>query len=90
MRVAYQDGEGNRTLRVIQPFAIEYYVEATLVCAWCYLRNDIRHFRADRIVAAAVLDEPFKIPDAVIAAWAAERDEARRRADAHGKGRSGA
>ena len=23
----------------------------------------------------AILDEPFKIPDAVIAAWAAERDD---------------
>jgi predicted DNA-binding transcriptional regulator YafY len=52
-----------------------YYVQATLVCAWCELRNDIRHFRTDPIVATAVLDEPFKIPDAVIAAWAAERDD---------------
>ena len=52
---------GRRTERVIQPFAVAYYVEATLVGAWCELRNDIRHFRTDRIVAAAVLDEPFKI-----------------------------
>ena len=72
MRIDYQDEAGRRTERVIQPFAVAYYVEATLVCAWCELRNDIRHFRTDRIVAAAVLDEPFKIPDAVIAAWAAE------------------
>lgn len=75
MRIDYQDEAGRRTERVIQPFAVAYYVEATLVCAWCELRNDIRHFRTDRIVAAAVLDEPFKIPDAVIAAWAAERDD---------------
>jgi predicted DNA-binding transcriptional regulator YafY len=75
MRIDYQDEAGRRTERVIQPFAVAYYVEATLVCAWCELRNDIRHFRTDRIVAAAVLDEPFKIPDAVIAAWAAERED---------------
>ena len=64
---------GRRTEPVIQPFAVAYYVQATLVCAWCELRNDIRHFRTDPIVATAVLDEPFKI--AVIAAWAAERDD---------------
>jgi predicted DNA-binding transcriptional regulator YafY len=60
---------------VIQPFAVAYYVEATLVCAWCELRNDIRHFRTDRIVAAEVLDESFKIPAAVIASWVAERED---------------
>jgi len=75
MRIDYQDEAGRRTERIIQPFAVAYYVEATLVCAWCELRNDVRHFRTDRIVAAAVLDEPFKIPDAVIAAWTAERDD---------------
>jgi predicted DNA-binding transcriptional regulator YafY len=36
--------------------------------------RDIAALRTDRIVAAAVLDEPFKIPEAVIDAWAAERD----------------
>ena len=75
MRIAYQDGEGTRTLRVIQPFAVEYYVEATLVCAWCELRNDIRHFRTDRIVAAEVLDEKFAMPEAVIAEWAAAHND---------------
>ncbi|MBV9018711.1 MAG: YafY family transcriptional regulator [Alphaproteobacteria bacterium] len=75
MRIAYQDGEGTRTLRVIQPFAVEYYVEATLVCAWCELRGDIRHFRTDRIVAAEVLDEKFAMPEAVIAEWAAAHDD---------------
>jgi predicted DNA-binding transcriptional regulator YafY len=60
---------------VIQPFAVAYYVEATLVCAWCELRNDIRHFRSDRIATAEVLDEPFAIPKAVLTAWAAERED---------------
>lgn len=75
MRIAYQDEARRRSERVIQPFAIAYYVEATLICAWCELRNHVRHFRADRIVVATVLDEPFAIPDAVIAAWAAEHDD---------------
>src|SRR5579864_6447131 len=75
MRIDYEDGDGKRTDRVIQPFAVAYYVEASLVCAWCELRNDIRHFRTDRIVSAEVLDEPFKIPDAVIAGWVADRED---------------
>jgi predicted DNA-binding transcriptional regulator YafY len=75
MRIDYQDEAGRRTARIIQPFAVAYYAQATLVCAWCELRNDIRHFRTDRIVAADVLDEAFKIPDSVLAAWAAERED---------------
>jgi predicted DNA-binding transcriptional regulator YafY len=75
MRIAYQDENGRETLRVIQPFAVAYYVEATLVCAWCELRNDIRHFRTDRVVSADVLDEAFAIPEPVIAAWLAERQD---------------
>jgi predicted DNA-binding transcriptional regulator YafY len=69
MRIAYQDGDGRHTLRVIQPFAVAYYVESTLLCAWCELRNDIRHFRTDRVVSADVLDESFMIPAVVIADW---------------------
>jgi predicted DNA-binding transcriptional regulator YafY len=75
MRIAYEAEDGNRTDRVIQPFAVAYYVEATLVCAWCELREDIRHFRSDRIATAEVLDEPFAIPKAVLTAWAAERED---------------
>jgi predicted DNA-binding transcriptional regulator YafY len=75
MRIAYQDENGRETLRVIQPFAVAYYVEATLVCAWCELRRDIRHFRTDRVVSADVLDEGFAIPEPVIAAWLAERQD---------------
>ena len=75
MRIAYQDENGRATVRVIQPFAVAYYVEATLVCAWCELRNDIRHFRTDRVVSADVLDDGFAIPEPVIAAWLAERQD---------------
>jgi predicted DNA-binding transcriptional regulator YafY len=73
MRIAYKGGDGSRTVRVIQPFAVAYYVEVTLICAWCELRNDVRHFRTDRVVSADVLDESFTIPEAVIAEWLAER-----------------
>lgn len=49
LRIAYGHEKGARTERTIWPFAIAYFVEATLVNAWCELRDDFRHFRADRI-----------------------------------------
>ena len=75
IRMAYRDEQGRETRRVIQPFAVAYYTEATLVCAWCELRNDVRHFRTDRVVSAEVLDETFTIPAPIMAAWLAERQD---------------
>ena len=75
MQIAYQDGDGRSTERVIQPFAVAYYVGATLICAWCELRNDVRHFRTNRVVSADVLDESFSIIETVIARWLAERQD---------------
>jgi predicted DNA-binding transcriptional regulator YafY len=75
MRIAYEDEHTRQTVRVIQPFAVAYYVEAALICAWCELRHDIRHFRTDRVTSAEVLDEGFAIPKAVIARWLAERED---------------
>lgn len=49
LRIAYTDAHGDASERIIWPFAVAYYVEATLVGAWCELRSDFRHFRADRI-----------------------------------------
>ncbi len=59
IRLTYRDDKGHRTRRTIWPIAIAYYVQVTLIAAWCELRNDYRHFRADRVVAATVLDERF-------------------------------
>jgi predicted DNA-binding transcriptional regulator YafY len=61
LRIAYGDEKGARTERTIWPFAIAYFVEATLVNAWCELRDDFRHFRADRILGCNMLDESFPV-----------------------------
>ncbi len=57
--ITYADEQGRRSRRTIWPVAVAYYVQATLVAAWCELRGDYRHFRTDRIVSAKVLDEVF-------------------------------
>jgi predicted DNA-binding transcriptional regulator YafY len=59
LRIDYLDREGVRTGRQIWPIAIAYFVEVTLVCAWCELRGDYRHFRADRIQSLKVTEEIF-------------------------------
>lgn len=59
LRIAYTDGVGEQTQRVIWPIAMAYYVQATLIAGWCELRRDYRHFRADRITALTVLDERY-------------------------------
>ena len=76
MRIAYSDQKGDRTLRVIWPFAVAYYVEATLICAWCELRNDYRHFRVDRVVSAKRLDQQYcDHAGQLMAQWLATRRE---------------
>lgn len=57
--IEYADEKGTRTERIIWPIAVAYYVQATLVGAWCELRQDYRHFRADRISMLTVLDERY-------------------------------
>ncbi|HSU05553.1 MAG TPA: YafY family protein [Acetobacteraceae bacterium] len=71
IRIEYVDGNGTASHRTIRPIAMEYYVAATLVCAWCELRDDYRHFRADRIVSAQALNEEFRdLAPALLAGWA--------------------
>jgi predicted DNA-binding transcriptional regulator YafY len=57
--IQYRDEAGRETRRTIWPVAMAYYVDVTLVGAWCELRNDFRHFRVDRITAATALGERF-------------------------------
>jgi predicted DNA-binding transcriptional regulator YafY len=57
--LGYQDERGRLTRRTIWPVALAYYVDVTLIGAWCELRQDFRNFRADRIGRAEILDETF-------------------------------
>src|SRR5579864_5771530 len=59
LHICYTDENGIWTQRTIWPIAVAYYVQATLVGAWCELRQDYRHFRADRIGEVTVLDECY-------------------------------
>lgn len=57
--ISYADEKGRRTNRTIWPIAMAYYVDVTLVGAWCELRADYRNFRVERILSSRLLDERF-------------------------------
>jgi len=57
IRIDYSDEHGERTLRVVWPVILGFLDDTRMLAAWCELRQDFRHFRTDRIVAAAFLDE---------------------------------
>ncbi len=76
LAVTYVDKEGRHTRRTIWPIAMAYYVDVTLIGAWCELRNDFRHFRVDRILASDVLDERFSADSGRLTAeWLALRKD---------------
>ena len=53
--IHYADESGRTTHRTIWPFLIAYWENVRLICAWCELRKDFRHFRTDRFIR---IDEP--------------------------------
>jgi predicted DNA-binding transcriptional regulator YafY len=73
LRIGYVDERGRSTSRIILPIAVAYLVEATLVAAWCELRGDFRHFRTDRIIDFAVLDDSFDDSEQLLKRWLAQR-----------------
>jgi predicted DNA-binding transcriptional regulator YafY len=76
LRIAYVDDRGRRSERVIWPIAMAYYVDVTLIGAWCELRQDYRHFRVDRITTSSVLDERFPSDNGrLMAEWLALRKD---------------
>lgn len=51
LHLTYRDEQTLVSQRRVLPLALLYYVDVTLLAAWCDLRQDFRHFRIDRIIA---------------------------------------
>ena len=70
LRIGYRDESGNDTDRIILPIAISFFTHVSLICAWCELRGDYRHFRTDRVVRLETLDTRFAGRSrALLAGW---------------------
>lgn len=52
LTLTYQREDGAESTRQVMPFRLTYYVEVSVLGAYCGLRNAIRHFRLDRITRA--------------------------------------
>lgn len=49
LQISYRDAQGIASDRVIWPFALGFFERVCIVIAWCELRQEVRHFRTDRI-----------------------------------------
>jgi len=68
--IGYADINGRSTSRRIWPFALGYFEETRVLAAWCELREDFRHFRAERIASMTVTD--IRVPQTrqhLLAEW---------------------
>lgn len=50
LHLAYADAGNRVSQRTIWPFAMAFLDDRRLLAAWCELRGDFRHFRADRVL----------------------------------------
>ncbi|WP_269790523.1 YafY family protein [Stenotrophomonas sp. Iso1] len=74
VRIQYRDAAGQSSERVIWPFAMAFLSEVRLLAAWCEMRGDFRHFRADRVVSLE--DTGTRYPEqrhSLLKRWSRER-----------------
>jgi predicted DNA-binding transcriptional regulator YafY len=50
LALRYRDAQGHETARTVWPIALGFFDRARVPVAWCELRQELRHFRTDRIV----------------------------------------
>jgi predicted DNA-binding transcriptional regulator YafY len=65
LEIDYEDRNGERSHRLVEPAALVGSGEAWYLVGYCRLRKDGRSFRMDRIVGAALTDEPAPDRDPV-------------------------
>jgi len=73
--IAYRDKDGSATRRTVWPFAVGFFEKARVVCAWCELRDDYRHFRTDRIARLQIIDKRYpRRRQEMLKDWRARQD----------------
>lgn len=59
LQLSYQDGVGSSSQRIVWPLALGFFEQVRILIAWCELRQDFRHFRADRIRQLEFLESRY-------------------------------
>jgi predicted DNA-binding transcriptional regulator YafY len=62
MKLRYTDRQGAATERVVWPIALGFFEGMRVFAAWCELRKDFRHFRADRVAGLETLSARYPQP----------------------------
>ncbi|RVD60505.1 YafY family transcriptional regulator [Mesorhizobium sp. M2D.F.Ca.ET.185.01.1.1] len=52
----YRDAGGSASKRLVWPFALSFFDKVRVMVAWCEMRQDFRHFRADRMSELTATD----------------------------------
>jgi predicted DNA-binding transcriptional regulator YafY len=63
LNITYVSAEGEATQRVIAPYGLVLHAKTWYVAAYCYLREDMRVFRVDRVRAVSRSAQVFTKPD---------------------------
>lgn len=70
IQLHYSDEKGQHSERCVWPFAMAFFDHTRVLTAWCELRQDFRHFRADRVRSVTPLEERYPEPRAsLIERW---------------------
>jgi predicted DNA-binding transcriptional regulator YafY len=70
LEIDYITAEGKQSVRTIWPFVIGFFDQVRVIAAWCELREDYRHFRADRIRAVTETGKRYpRRRQAMVAEW---------------------
>ena len=59
LQISYRDAKGETTERQVWPIALGYFDRVQVLVAWCELRQDLRHFRTDRMAALTSLGQRY-------------------------------
>lgn len=62
LQMTYIDVKGDESQRIIWPLALGFFEEVHIIIAWCELRLDFRHFRADRITRLTQVETRYPQP----------------------------
>lgn len=69
----YRDAQDKLSQRMIWPFALGFFEHIRVLIAWCELRQEIRHFRTDRIVSFEVYELRYpRRRQALLKEWRAQ------------------
>ncbi len=62
LHICYRANDGGETERAIDPYGLVRHWDRWYVVSWCALRQDLRVFRVDRVIAATLEDRTFARP----------------------------